>query len=113
MTVDSHFTVAVNRQGAVCTLSVSGDLDFIPAERLTQQAACLDATIGQLVLGLSPLRFADCCGARALEAVTRAVPRTLPGNNAIEPAGTAPCLRHLAMDLGRRRDLPASDRRTR
>jgi anti-anti-sigma regulatory factor len=53
MTVDSHFTVAVDRQGAVCTLSVSGDLDFTPAERLTQQAACLDATIGQLVLDLS------------------------------------------------------------
>ncbi len=58
MTVDSHFAVAVDRQGSVCTLPVSSDLDFTPAERLTQQAACLDATIGQLVLDLSPLRFA-------------------------------------------------------
>jgi hypothetical protein len=46
MTVDSHFTVAADRQGAVCTRSVSGDLDVTPAEGLTQQAACLDATIG-------------------------------------------------------------------
>jgi hypothetical protein len=44
----------VDRQGSVCTLSVSGDLDVTPSERLTQQAACLDATIGQLVLDLSP-----------------------------------------------------------
>lgn len=79
MTVDSHFTVAVDRQNAVCTLSVSSVLDFTPVEGLTQQAACLPACLGshdrQLVLDLSPLRFADCCGARALEAVTGAVPR--------------------------------------
>jgi hypothetical protein len=112
-TLIPSLTVAVDRQGAVCTLSVSGDLDFTPAECLTQQAACLDATIGQLVLDLSLLRFADCFRARALEPVTRAVPRRLPGNNAIDPARTAPGLRHLAMDLGRRRDPPASDRRTR
>ncbi len=78
MTMDTHFTVAVDRQGALCTRSVSGDLDFTPAERLTQQAACLDATIGQLVLDLSPLRFADCCGAQALGAVTRSEKKRLP-----------------------------------
>jgi anti-anti-sigma regulatory factor len=75
MTVDSHFTVAVDRQNAVCTLSVSSVLDFTPVEGLTQQAACLGSHDRQLVLDLSPLRFADCCGARALEAVTGAVPR--------------------------------------
>jgi hypothetical protein len=75
-TLIPSLTVAVDRQGAVCTLSVSGDLDFTPAECLTQQAACLDATIGQLVLDLSLLRFADCFRARALEAVTRGTPVT-------------------------------------
>ena len=75
MTADSHFTVAVDRQGAVCTRSVSSDLDLTLLSVSRSRRPAWDPTIEQLELDLSPLRLADCCGARALEAVTRAVPR--------------------------------------
>lgn len=67
--------VTVERDGPVCVLAVSGELDLIAAAGFAERAArAVDDTARRLVLDLSGLRFIDCCGARALAAVTRAVP---------------------------------------
>jgi anti-sigma B factor antagonist len=66
--------VKTERYGVVCVLAVCGDLDVVTAAGFTARAAAaVDSGTGRLVLDLSGLRFADCCGARALTAVTSAV----------------------------------------
>ena len=65
----------MERDGAVCVLKVSGELDFLTAAEFAQHARLVaEAGPERLVLDLSDLAFADCCGARALAAAVRAVP---------------------------------------
>jgi anti-anti-sigma factor len=65
----------VKRSGRACVLRVSGELDIATAPSFTAQAArALEIPAERLVVDLSDLGFVDCCGARALTAVTRAVP---------------------------------------
>jgi anti-sigma B factor antagonist len=69
----------VQRDGAVCVLSVSGELDFVTADGFAERARlAVGGRAERLVLDLSGLAFADCCGARALAAVTRGVPGDCP-----------------------------------
>jgi anti-anti-sigma factor len=69
----------VERDGAVCVLSVIGVLDFLTAEGFAERAGlAVGGRAERLVLDLSGLAFADCCGARALAAVTRAAPGDCP-----------------------------------
>jgi hypothetical protein len=73
-----------------------------------------DGQLERFVLDLSGLRFIDCCGARALAAVTRAVPRDCPVIvRAVRP-GVRRVLELLGLDLQRqpRRDGPAREHRT-
>ena len=87
-------TVTITREGRVCVLSVSGELDIAAAPALTRQAAAaLQDPAERLIVGLSGLAFLDCCGARALAAVTRAAP-PLPGpgrRGRPRPAGSWTC----------------------
>ena len=72
-------TVTITREGQVCVLAVSGELDIATAAVLTQQAAAaLRQPAERLIIDLSGLEFIDCCGVRALEAVTRAAPAGCP-----------------------------------
>ena len=75
MTVDSHLRSQWTGRArcAHCRSAVILTSPLLSVSRSRRPA--WDPTIVQLVLDLSPLRFADCCGARALAAVTRAVPR--------------------------------------
>jgi anti-anti-sigma factor len=72
-------TVTITREGRVCVLSVSGELDIATTPALTQQAAAaLRLPAERLIIDLSGLQFIDCCGVRALAAVTRAAPPGCP-----------------------------------
>jgi anti-anti-sigma factor len=67
------------RHGPVCVLAVTGELDlFTVADLAESAAAALAAPAERFVLDLSGLRFIDCSGARALGAVTQAVPAGCP-----------------------------------
>ena len=60
-------------------LKVSGELDLCTAAVFAERARLVaDAQPERLVLDLSDLVFADCCGARALAAAVRAVPAGCP-----------------------------------
>ena len=72
-------TVTITREGGVCVLAVSGELDIATTPALTRQAAAaLQDPTERLIIDLSGLEFLDCCGARALAAVTRAAPSGCP-----------------------------------
>lgn len=71
--------VRVRRNGRLCVLRVSGELDIATAASFAAQAAeALRIPPGQFVLDLSGLEFVDVRGARALAAVTCAVPAGCP-----------------------------------
>jgi anti-anti-sigma factor len=64
-------TVKTVRDGAVCTLILSGELDFSTAGELLQHAArVLDDRIERFVLDLAGVTFLDCAGVRALAIAT-------------------------------------------
>ena len=70
MDVDD-FTVTTVRDGAVCTLILSGALDLLTAGEFLQHAArVLDDRIERLVLDLAGVTFLDCAGVRALAIAT-------------------------------------------
>jgi anti-anti-sigma factor len=72
-------SVRVAYVGAVCVLSVSGELDLICADSFAERARRLvDAQAERLVLDVSGLMFADCAGARRLADVTGMVPDDCP-----------------------------------
>ena len=72
-------TVTITREGRVCVLSVSGELDIATIPTLTRQAtAALQEPAERLIIDLSGLEFLDCSGVRALAAVTRAAPPGCP-----------------------------------
>jgi anti-sigma B factor antagonist len=71
--------VTISREGQVCVLAASGELDIATAPDLTQQAeVALRQPPGRLILDLSGLEFVDCAGVRALAAVTGAAPPGCP-----------------------------------
>ena len=66
--------VRIEHHGVVLVLVISGDLDTITAAKFAEHASgAADGQVERLVLDLAGLRFIDCCGARALAAVTRTV----------------------------------------
>jgi anti-anti-sigma factor len=105
-----YLRVAIERDGAVCVLRVSGELDFLTAGEFAQRARVLaDVEPERLVLDLSGLVFADCCGARALAAAIRVVPGGCP----VIVRSVRPMVRRLLDLLGlnlERGDEPGADR---
>jgi anti-anti-sigma factor len=78
MDVDD-LTVKAVRDGAVCTLIVSGALDLLTAGGFLQQAArVLDDRVERLVLDLAGVTFLDCAGVRALAIATCFAPGGCP-----------------------------------
>jgi anti-sigma B factor antagonist len=72
-------TVTIKRAGRVCVLSVTGELDIATTAALAEQAVpAVRHHVEQLIIDLSGLKFIDCCGVRALAAVTRAAPPGCP-----------------------------------
>src|ERR1044072_9870563 len=60
-------TVTAVRDGRVCVLSLSGDLDLSETSGFLGQAALAgDNRIERLVLDLAGVTFLDCAGVRAL-----------------------------------------------
>ena len=73
------FTVKTVRDGAVCTLILSGALDLLAADEFLQHAArVLDDRIERLVLDLAGVTFLDCAGVRALAIATCFAPGGCP-----------------------------------
>lgn len=72
-------TVRTVRDGAVCTLILSGALDLLAADEFVQHAArVLDDRIERLVLDLAGVTFLDCAGVRALAIATCFAPGGCP-----------------------------------
>jgi anti-sigma B factor antagonist len=71
-------TVTVKREGPVCLVSLSGELDIATAPALAGQAAVLPGGIERLIVDLSRLEFIDCRGVRVLVGLTRAAPPGCP-----------------------------------
>jgi len=72
-------TVKAVHDGAVCTLILGGDLDFLTAGEFLQHAArVLDDRIERLVLDLAAVTFLDCAGVRALATATCFAPSGCP-----------------------------------
>ncbi len=86
----SPLNVTITREGQVCVLTVSGELDIATTPTLTQQAAAaLRQPAERLIIDLSGLQFIDCGGARALAAVIRGAPRAARSWSAGPTAGSA------------------------
>jgi anti-anti-sigma factor len=72
-------TVKAVRDGAICTLILAGDLDFLTAGEFLQHAArVLDDRIERFVLDLAGVTFLDCAGIRALAIATCFAPSGCP-----------------------------------
>ena len=72
-------TIETIRDGAVCALVLSGDLDFCAASRFLQHAArVVDERTERFVMDLAGVTFLDCAGARALAMATCFAPRGCP-----------------------------------
>ena len=72
-------TVKTVRDGPVCTLILSGDLDLPATGRFLEQAAlAVDDSTGRLVFDLARVLFLDCAGVRALRIATRFAPGGCP-----------------------------------
>ena len=79
MTKASYLKVETAHDGLVCVLAVAGELDMFTVANLAESAAAaLRTPAERFVLDLSQLSFVDCCGARALAAITRALPAGCP-----------------------------------
>jgi anti-anti-sigma factor len=72
-------TIKTSRDGAVCTLILTGDLDFCAASGFLQHAArAIDDQTERFVLDLAGVTFLDCAGVRALAIATCFAPRGCP-----------------------------------
>jgi anti-anti-sigma factor len=78
--MDEHaLTIKTARDGPVCTLIVSGDLDFLAADGFLEHVArVVDDRIERLVLDLAGVTFLDCAGVRALAIATCFAPSGCP-----------------------------------
>jgi anti-anti-sigma factor len=75
----NHLTIKVVRDGRICVLTLSGDLDFLAVPGfLIYAAQVIDEPTERFVLDLGGLTFLDCAGARALAAVTNLLPSGCP-----------------------------------
>jgi anti-anti-sigma factor len=104
-------TIKTSRDGPVCVLTVSGDLDLSQADGFLQQAArAIHSRTERLVLDLAGVTFLDCAGARALAIATRFVPRGCPVVvRSLSPV-TCRILALVGLDLERLAELsPASN----
>jgi anti-anti-sigma factor len=83
-----YLKVRALRDGRVCVLTVTGELDLVSADRLLAVAGpAVAADYDRVVLDLAGLTFADCCGARVLAALARAVPGERPVTvRSVQPA---------------------------
>jgi anti-anti-sigma factor len=74
-----YLKVETAHHGLVCVLAVTGELDLLMVADLAESAAAaLQIPAERFVLDLSRLSFIDCCGARALAAITRTIPAGCP-----------------------------------
>ena len=72
-------TIKTVRDGPVCTLILSGDLDLIETGGFLEQAAlAVDDRAERLSSGLAGVSFLDCAGVRALTIATRFAPGSCP-----------------------------------
>src|ERR1700749_3106029 len=78
--MDEHpLTVEAVRDGPVCTLILSGDLDLSETSGFLGQAAlAVDNRIERLVLDLAGVTFLDCAGVRALAMAASFAPSGCP-----------------------------------
>jgi anti-anti-sigma factor len=78
--MDEHaLTLKTVRNGPVCTLVLSGDLDLFETGGFLEQAALtVDNRTERLVLDLAGIAFLDCAGVRALAAAASFAPDGCP-----------------------------------
>ena len=78
--MDVHdLTIEAVRDGPVCTLIVSGDLDGLAVSGfLTQAALAIDDRTERLVLDLAGITSLDCAGVRALRMAMSFAPAGCP-----------------------------------
>ena len=78
--MDEHaLTIKTVRDGPVCALTLSGDLDFSETGRFLKQAAlAVDNRTERLVLDLAGVTFLDCAGIRALATAASFAPSGCP-----------------------------------
>lgn len=97
----NSLTIKVVRDGRICVLTLSGDLDILALPGFLMHAAPVaDERTERFVLDLGGLTFLDCAGARALAAVTKLLPSGCPVIiRSLSPAARR-ILDLLNMDLG-------------
>ena len=78
--MDPHaLTIKTIRDGPVCTLILSGDLDLLETGGFLEQAArAVDERTERLGLDLAGVLFLDCAGVQALRTATRFAPGSCP-----------------------------------
>ncbi len=96
--MDAHaLTIKTVRDGPVCTLILSGDLDLLQTGRFLEQAAlAVDDATERLGLDLAGVLFLDCAGVRALRIATRLA----PGSRAVIIGSLNPVPRRIVELLG-------------
>ena len=97
-------TIKAVRDGPVCTLILSGDLDFPATGGFLEQAAlAVDDRTERLVFDLAGVTFLDCAGIRALSIAARLAPGGCP----VIIRSLSPMARRIAelLDLDNLREL--------
>ena len=97
-------TIKAVRDGPVCTLILSGDLDFPATGGFLEQAAlAVDDRTERLVFDLAGVTFLDCAGIRALSIAARLA----PGGRPVIIRSLSPMARRIAelLDLDNLREL--------
>ena len=86
-------TIKAVRNGPVCTLILSGDLDFPATGGFLEQAAlAVDDRTERLVFDLAGVTFLDCAGIRALSIAARlAAARSSSARSVPSRAGSLSC----------------------
>jgi len=96
--MDAHaLTIKTVRDGPVCTLILSGDLDFRETGGFLERAAlAVDDLTERLGLDLAGVLFLDCAGVRAL----RIAARFAPGGRPVITGSLSPMPRRIVELLG-------------
>lgn len=75
----NSLAIKVARDGRICVLTLSGDLDILAVPGFLMHAAqVVDERTERFVLDLAGLTFLDCSGARTLAALTDLLPSGCP-----------------------------------